>query len=90
MNCLKNLKEIGYQVGAGFMIGLPNQTYEHYVKDLRFLKEFDPHMIGVGPFIPHKDTLLKDEKAGSLELTTILLAIIRLLLPKCFCQLQLH
>ncbi|HOA80387.1 MAG TPA: [FeFe] hydrogenase H-cluster radical SAM maturase HydE [Defluviitaleaceae bacterium] len=82
MNCLKNLKEIGYQVGAGFMIGLPNQTYEHYVKDLRFLKEFDPHMIGVGPFIPHKDTLLKDEKAGSLELTTILLAIIRLLLPK--------
>ena len=64
------------------MIGLPNQTYEHYVKDLRFLKEFDPHMIGVGPFIPHKDTLLKDEKAGSLELTTILLAIIRLLLPK--------
>lgn len=76
-----NLKEIGYQVGAGFMVGLPNQTYEHYVKDLRFLKELEPHMVGIGPFIPHKDTIFRDEKAGTVEMTTILLALVRLLLP---------
>lgn len=81
INCLWNLKEIGYQVGAGFMVGLPNQTYEHYVKDLRFLKELEPHMVGIGPFIPHKDTTLANEKGGNVEMTTILLAFIRLLLP---------
>ncbi|HOQ17716.1 MAG: [FeFe] hydrogenase H-cluster radical SAM maturase HydE [Epulopiscium sp.] len=81
IQCLWNLKEIGYQVGAGFMVGLPNQTYEHYVKDLRFLKELEPHMVGIGPFIPHKDTIFRDEKAGTVEMTTILLALVRLLLP---------
>lgn len=79
--CLRNLKEIGYQVGAGFMVGLPNQTNSDLVNDLLFVKEFEPHMCGIGPFIPHKDTPLKDEKGGTLEMTTTMLALIRLLLP---------
>lgn len=79
--CLKNLREIGYQVGAGFMVGLPNQTNKDLVNDLRFVKEFEPHMCGIGPFIPHKDTILKDEKAGTVEKTTTILALVRLLLP---------
>lgn len=79
--CLENLKEIGYQIGAGFMVGLPNQTDEDLVKDLLYIKELQPHMCGIGPFIPHKDTELKNEKAGTVEKTIIMLALIRLLLP---------
>lgn len=81
-NCLKNLKEIGYQSGAGFMVGIPNQTNKDLVNDLRFVKEFEPAMCGIGPFIPQKDTPLKDFEHGSLEKTIICLAIVRLLLPK--------
>lgn len=81
-NCLKNLKEIGYQSGAGFMVGIPNQTNKDLVNDLRFVKEFEPAMCGIGPFIPHKDTPLKNFEHGSLEKTVICLAIVRLLLPK--------
>lgn len=81
INCLYNLKKIGYQVGAGFMVEIPNQTNENLVEDLVFLKKLKPAMVGIGPFIPHKDTPLKDEKAGTLEKTIILLGIIRLLLP---------
>ena len=81
-NCLKDLKEIGYQAGAGFMVGIPNQTNEDLVNDLRFVKEFEPAMCGIGPFIPHKDTPLKAYSHGSLEKTIICLAITRLLLPK--------
>ncbi|MDA8229526.1 MAG: [FeFe] hydrogenase H-cluster radical SAM maturase HydE [Desulfitobacterium hafniense] len=80
--CLNNLKRIGYQVGAGFMVGLPGQKVEDYVRDLIYLKELEPHMVGIGPFIPHKDTPLGGETGGTLEQTLILLAIIRLLLPK--------
>ena len=80
--CLRNLKEIGYQAGAGFMVGLPNQTNEDLVNDLRFIKELEPAMCGIGPFIPHKDTPLRDCSAGTIEKTVILLAITRLLLPK--------
>ena len=80
-NCLKNLKEIGYQSGAGFMVGIPNQTNSDLVNDLRFVKEFEPAMCGIGPFIPHKDTPLKDYDHGSLETTVICLSIVRLLLP---------
>lgn len=80
--CLKNLKETGYQTGAGFLIGLPNQKNEDYVRDLMFLKELHPHMVGLGPFIPQKDTPLKDEKGGDLETTLLMLAIVRLLLPE--------
>ena len=79
--CLRDLKDIGYQVGAGFMVGLPNQTNEDYVNDLVFLKELEPHMVGIGPFIPHKDTPLKSEQGGTVETTIIMLALVRLLLP---------
>ncbi|NLI91492.1 MAG: [FeFe] hydrogenase H-cluster radical SAM maturase HydE [Peptococcaceae bacterium] len=81
MKCLKMLKEIGYQVGAGFMVGLPGQTAVHLAEDLIFLKEFHPHMIGIGPFIPHSETPLKDEKGGTVEDTVVLVALARLLVP---------
>lgn len=82
LNCLKQLKEIGYQTGCGFMVGSPYQTVDCIVKDLRFIKSFQPQMVGIGPFIPHKDTPFKEEKPGTLELTLFLLSVIRLLLPK--------
>ena len=81
MQCLRDLKEIGYQVGTGMMVGSPYQKAEHLVKDLRFLKEFRPHMVGMGPFIPHHDTQFADCPAGTVEMTVRLLGIIRLLLP---------
>lgn len=80
--CLYDLKEIGYQVGCGIMVGSPGQTMEHLVADLQFMKELDPHMVGIGPFIPQKDTPLGDQPQGSLELTLFLLSLIRLLLPR--------
>jgi len=79
--CLYNLKEIGYQIGAGFMVGLPGQENKDLVNDLRFIKELSPHMCGLGPFIPHKDTVLKDCKSGTLEKTITMLALVRLLVP---------
>jgi len=79
--CLFDLKELGFQVGAGFMVGSPYQTMEHILNDFEFLKELNPHMIGVGPFIPHKDTQFKDEKTGSLELTLRILSILRIMFP---------
>ena len=82
MNCLKELKEIGYQVGAGMMIGSPYQTIDNLIADLKFLSEFKPHMIGIGPFIPHNQTPFRDKQAGSVELTLVILSIVRLLLPK--------
>ena len=82
MECLQHLKEIGYQVGCGFMVGSPGQTIEQILKDLRFLVEFQPHMIGIGPFIPAAGTPFEKEYAGSADLTVKLLSIIRLLLPK--------
>lgn len=81
MECLRNLKEIGYQVGCGFMVGAPYQTIKHIAKDLKFIEEFKPDMCGIGPFIPHKDTIFKNEKAGSADLTCYLLSIIRLIHP---------
>ncbi len=80
-NCLYNLKELGFQVGAGFMVGSPGQTMENIVADFRFLQELKPDMIGIGPFIPHKDTIFKEEPAGSLELTLRILSILRLMFP---------
>ena len=82
MRCLQDLKEIGYQVGCGFMVGSPYQTVDCLVADLRFIKEFQPHMVGIGPFIRHKDTPFADCPDGTLELTLFLLSVIRLLLPK--------
>lgn len=80
--CLYNLKEIGYQTGCGFMVGSPYQTVETIYEDLLFILSLKPEMVGIGPFIPHKDTPFKDEKAGTLDMTLKLLAIIRLLCPK--------
>lgn len=80
--CLYTLKEIGYQVGCGIMVGSPYQTIDNLVEDLAFMKEFNPHMVGIGPFIPQKDTPFGEMEPGSLEMTLFLLAIIRLMLPK--------
>ena len=79
--CLFDLKKIGFQTGAGFMVGSPYQTNENIADDLLFLKKLDPEMVGIGPFIPHKDTVFADRKAGELDLVLYLLSIIRLMLP---------
>lgn len=81
MDCLKNLRQIGFQVGCGFMVGSPYQTAEHLAKDLKFIENFKPDMCGIGPFIPHKDTPFKGFKAGSASLTCYLLSIVRLIHP---------
>lgn len=80
--CLYTLKEIGYQVGCGIMVGSPYQTIDNLVEDLTFMKALNPHMVGIGPFIPQKDTPFGEMEPGSLEMTLFLLAIIRLMLPK--------
>lgn len=80
--CLYTLKEIGFQVGAGFMVESPYQTFDDLALDLIFLRELQPHMIGIGPFIHHKDTAFAGEKTPTADLTLILLALIRLMLPK--------
>ncbi len=82
MECLRNLKEIGFQTGCGFMVGSPFQTNRHIARDLKFIEEFKPQMCGIGPFIPHKDTPFKDYPAGTAEMTCYLLSIIRLIHPK--------
>ncbi len=79
--CLYDLKEIGYQVGSGFMVGSPFQTTDNIVADLRFLQQLDPDMIGIGPFIPAPDTPFAGKLPGSLALTLRLLAVLRLLFP---------
>ena len=82
MRCLRDLKEIGYQVGCGFMVGSPFQTVDCLVADLRFIKDFQPQMVGIGPFIRHKDTPFAEYPDGTLEMTLFLLSVVRLLLPK--------
>ena len=79
--CLSDLKDIGFQTGCGFMVGSPYQTVENLVSDLLYISELKPHMVGIGPFIPHHDTPFAEEKAGTLEMTLLLLGIIRLILP---------
>lgn len=81
-HCLFTLKKLGYQVGSGFMVGAPFQTADHLVEDLRFLQELHPHMIGIGPFVPHHSTPFAKEKGGTLQLTLRLLGILRLMFPK--------
>lgn len=81
MECLKNLKEIGFQTGCGFMVGSPYQTAKTLAKDLKFIEQFKPHMCGIGPFIPHRETVFASEKSGSVELTCYLLSIVRLISP---------
>ena len=79
--CLYDLKKIGYQVGCGFMVGTPNQTLEHIVDDLLFIKELQPQMVGIGPFIPHTNTPFNGKNAGNVHLTLNILAILRLMQP---------
>ncbi len=82
IHCLKELKQLNYQAGCGFMVGSPYQTVEHLAKDLKFIEEFSPAMCGIGPFIPHTDTPFRDKAAGSVELTCFLLSLVRLIHPK--------
>ncbi len=79
--CLFNLKEIGYQVGSGFMVGSPFQTTHNLIEDLRFLQKLKPDMIGIGPYITHEQTPFSNQKSGSVELTLRLLSILRLMFP---------
>jgi len=81
MQCLHDLHELGFQVGAGFMVGSPGQTLETLKKDLKFIADFRPEMVGIGPFIPAAGTPFENERAGSVELTLRLLAIIRVMHP---------
>ncbi len=81
MRCLRDLKELGYQTGCGFMVGSPYQTAAHLAKDLQFVEQFKPAMCGIGPFIPQADTPFGGEMAGTLELTCYLLSVLRLIRP---------
>lgn len=82
MKCLEDLKSLGFQTGAGIMVGSPYQTVECLADDMLFFERFKPEMIGIGPFLPHKDTPFRDEPKGSYELTLFLLSLCRILLPK--------
>ena len=81
MRCLQDLRDIGYQVGCGFMVGSPYQTIDTLYKDLQFIRQFKPQMVGIGPFIPASGTPFADRPAGSVETTLRLLSLIRLLHP---------
>ncbi|MBE7031778.1 MAG: [FeFe] hydrogenase H-cluster radical SAM maturase HydE [Ruminococcaceae bacterium] len=80
--CLFDLKEIGFQTGCGFMVGSPYQTVETIAEDLLFIRELNPEMVGIGPFLPHKDTPFGNEVPGSVELSLFLLALVRIMLKK--------
>ncbi len=80
--CLWDLKKIGYQTGTGFMVGSPGQTPEHLAKDLLFIRELEPHMVGIGPFIPHHETSFAGEPGGTVEQTLFLIGLLRVMLPK--------
>ena len=82
MQCLRDLKEIGYQVGSGFMVGSPYQKTEDLISDLRFLQELQPDMIGIGPFITHQDTPFREFTSGELPLCLRMVAILRHLFPE--------
>ena len=80
--CLWTLKRLGYQVGSGFMVGSPGQSFAHLAADFQFMKELQPQMIGIGPFIPQRDTPFGHAPAGTLELTLLCLSLLRLFFPK--------
>ncbi|XZH19733.1 [FeFe] hydrogenase H-cluster radical SAM maturase HydE [Clostridium perfringens] len=81
IQCLKNLRKLGYEVGSGCLVGLPGQKIESLADDILFFKELDVDMNGIGPFIPNEDTPLKDAEGGNFELALKVMAIVRLLLP---------
>lgn len=82
LRCLRDLMELGYQTGSGFLVGLPDQSIDDLINDLILIQELRPQMVGVGPFIPHHDTSLASAAPGDVNLTIDLLAIVRLLLPQ--------
>ena len=82
INCLKDLKKLGYTVGSGFMVGAPFETADTFAENMLFLNELQPEMVGIGPFIPHKDTDFKNYKSGTLEDTLFILSLIRLMMPE--------
>jgi len=81
MRCLYDLKQIGFQVGCGFMVGSPWQTSQTLAEDLKFIETFSPEMCGIGPYLPHKDTPFFDKPAGSVDMTVYLLSLIRIIKP---------
>ena len=81
LQCLADLKEIGYQTGTGIMVGSPGQTVEHIIEDLLFIEKLRPEMIGIGPFLPHHDTPFAGHPNGTVEQTILLLSIFRLMHP---------
>ena len=81
MECLRTLKDIGYQTGTGIMVGSPGQTVEHIIEDLLFIEKLRPEMIGIGPFLPHHDTPFAEYPSGTAEQTILLLSIFRLMHP---------
>ncbi|MFV0424326.1 MAG: [FeFe] hydrogenase H-cluster radical SAM maturase HydE [Bacilli bacterium] len=83
IECLNNLKEIGYQTGLGMMIGSPTQTNKDLVEDLIFIQEFKPAMCGIGPYINHKNTPFKNEETGNVDHTLVMVALARLIVPSC-------
>jgi biotin synthase len=80
--CLWDLKDLGYQVGAGFMVGTPFQTPENLLEDLRFLQDLEPQMVGIGPFLPQADTPFGNCPQGSFEQSLRMVALTRLLRPR--------
>lgn len=80
--CLWDLKEIGYQTGTGFMVGSPGQTAAHLAEDMMFIRKLEPHMVGIGPFVPHHDTPFAGKNGGTVELTLFLIGLLRVMLPK--------
>ncbi|MCI8327428.1 MAG: [FeFe] hydrogenase H-cluster radical SAM maturase HydE [Lachnospiraceae bacterium] len=80
-NCLRTLKDIGYQVGCGFMVGSPGQNVKMLAEDMLFIQELQPHMVGIGPFVVHHETPFRNQKSGSVEQTLYLLSLIRILKP---------
>lgn len=82
LEMLYNLKKLGFTTGSGFMIGAPYQSIDNIIEDIRFLQDLQPHMIGVGPFIPHKDTIFKGQVYGDLNLSLKIVALLRILFPK--------
>lgn len=82
IKCLYSLRELGYQVGCGFMVGSPYQTAENLARDLKFIEEFRPDMCGIGPFIAHHATPFASFESGTLEKTLLMLALVRMIHPK--------
>lgn len=82
LECITTLKTIGFQTGSGIMVGSPNQTLDTIIEDIHFLEALQPQMIGIGPFLPHRDTPFKDQAKGSLTQTLIILAMMRIMHPQ--------